>query len=812
MADDLSAEAAPKWRISKACQECRRRKIRCDGGEPCQHCKQRNSECEYRGFVRQRKRKHELVSKHEDAAANTEDERGGPGAESSSARYGTTLPVHRKDPGLNSGLSDGATAATGNKRSSGSSKNGLMDYSVAATHVASPSCIIQLYYGPTSNFSLMQLMYRQLVEGLGDGHSDPSLSRRDEVEEVGAGLDLFSHRRLFFGDLAGNQDMSLSEMTGSSSLFFLHPSTASKYLERYLSTIYYLMPWQPKERYRQKVNALYQNGQDDMHLNSPEATIILLILACGAAMIYAHYQSEKARPNSAFLCLGTAVRKAIAAGLHKNTRFQLEQATEDAEEKRITFWSLFFYETWLCFGLGRPITIPAHEITIPDPREQPMLLAIVELARIMARSARSMYGKNHESLLLVWKNAREIRKDLQSFARRVRGVLNFGFDASPKPGEVGVCQIILLLLYHNLMLLTFRPFLVFRARWRRDNIMKSDEATLSTGLKSTTPSWLDEACECCLEAARCIIRNLSEACEINNQVREINYHGFFLESACFTLAFDMMNATPQDAANHLPWVRSGLRCLASMLRNDQYQGQISMTMRAIRQMLIAVFPELSVAMGPDLLSGDNSHLESNLYTKEARDSDNRQDFDGIGGSSGYGYGLMGAENSISKTKISGEPTNLSRPSATNIKNTSHDTQQQQPSFNQLYGSPIDFNSNPSAFFSSLGQNLNATPMSNSDATNPNSNSNLENEIVDFTQADVTNWKDFDFSTMDLEAFMSIDPNVDGIGNPFSAANNSSSSNNNNNNNHNHNPYFPQLGPGVHGWSGNDVGMGFGSTR
>jgi hypothetical protein len=101
--------------------------------------------------------------------------------------------------------------------------------------------------------------------------------------------------------------------------------------------------------------------------------------------------------------------------------------------------------SWLCFGLGRPITLPAHEITIPDPREQPMLLAIVELARIMARSAQSMYGKSHDSLLFMWKNAREIRKDLQSFALRVRGVLNLGFDASPKPGEVGVCQIMLLL-------------------------------------------------------------------------------------------------------------------------------------------------------------------------------------------------------------------------------------------------------------------------------------------------------------------------------------------------------------------------------
>lgn len=302
MADDLSADATPRWRISKACQECRRRKIRCDGGEPCQHCKQRKSECEYRGFVRQRKRKHELLAKNEDTAgvaASTDDER-------SPAFRDRALPVHHKDSMSRPGPSNRASAAAAGNINNGSSssggKDGLIDYSVAATHVASPSCIIQLYYGLTSNFSLMQLMYRQLVEGLGDGQANPLLSRRDEVEEVGAGLDLFSLRRLFFGDLAGNQDMSLSNMNGSSSLFFIHPSAASKYLERYLSTIYYLLPWQPKERYRKKVNALYQDGQG-MSLESPEATIILLMLACGAAMVGDTERGEflfrKAKANAA---------------------------------------------------------------------------------------------------------------------------------------------------------------------------------------------------------------------------------------------------------------------------------------------------------------------------------------------------------------------------------------------------------------------------------------------------------------------------------------------------------------------------------
>lgn len=99
----------------------------------------------------------------------------------------------------------------------------------------------------------------------------------------------------------------------------------------------------------------------------------------------------------------------------------------------------------MCFGLGRPMSVPTHEIAIPDPKEQPMLLALVELSRIMTKSAHNIYGQRYESLLPLWKSAKDVRKDLHSFARRVHGVLNFGLEASPRPGEVGVCQTVLML-------------------------------------------------------------------------------------------------------------------------------------------------------------------------------------------------------------------------------------------------------------------------------------------------------------------------------------------------------------------------------
>jgi hypothetical protein len=73
------------------------------------------------------------------------------------------------------------------------------------------------------------------------------------------------------------------------------------------------------------------------------------------------------------------------------------------------------------------------------------MLALVDLSRVMAKSSRKIYGQRFKSLLPMWDNARHIRKDLRAFARRVRGVLNFELETPPRPGEVGVCQAIIML-------------------------------------------------------------------------------------------------------------------------------------------------------------------------------------------------------------------------------------------------------------------------------------------------------------------------------------------------------------------------------
>lgn len=42
--------------------------------------------------------------------------------------------------------------------------------------------------------------------------------------------------------------------------------------------------------------------------------------------------------------MGAAARKAISAGLHKEAPAESDDAADSVEERRCTFWSLYFYE------------------------------------------------------------------------------------------------------------------------------------------------------------------------------------------------------------------------------------------------------------------------------------------------------------------------------------------------------------------------------------------------------------------------------------------------------------------------------------
>lgn len=341
--------------IGKACEACRARKTRCDGKEPCARCVNRSVSCVYRSRTRNRPRKSQTPATATATATAT--------APSSSGA---------SNPDLETPSAPAAPELRDTPRDDNSW--GFHVHSVAAI-TTSPSSIIQLHYGPSSNFSMLHSIYR-LITGI-----QTPLTRREEVAQVGPGLDLFQNRQLFFGDLAdGTKSSSSTAMVSSDySAMFLDRELCGRALERYLSTFWHLLPILTKDDFRRRADLLYASPGHLFSFDAPDVVVVMLAMAVGASileeealaqflfqrasqgadrlselvniqaihipLLQAQFQLERSRPHSAFLYVGVAARKAVAAGLHRG--ISIRGQMRDCLQRRLTFWSLFITETYV---------------------------------------------------------------------------------------------------------------------------------------------------------------------------------------------------------------------------------------------------------------------------------------------------------------------------------------------------------------------------------------------------------------------------------------------------------------------------------
>ncbi|KAJ5667677.1 uncharacterized protein N7477_006247 [Penicillium maclennaniae] len=660
------SSSSPKtgWRIPKACQECRKRKIRCNGLNPrspppaaasltvepqsCQTCEKRSTPCVYRDVTRHRRKKHE----YQESRHISQSPRGSPGLTHHSTQRNPS--VLRNIPN-----------------------------SVSATHMASPSCQMQLYYGPTSHFALMQHVYRDLI-------SNPVVQPEPSggVDEAGAGLDLFSFRRIFFGT---PDESSKASTVGDVPVMFLPHELAKVFLSRFLTTLYHMMPHRPKSWWELCLEELY-NPSPSTHSDILNQALLLLALGTGslgteyfawgdvlldrvkASLPSFDDVNEQGRPNAAFLCLGTASRKALSAGLHKDVPYDIAQTPENIEERRVTFWSI----------------LPLNN------RRTLFLRLLVQLCMVISRSSNEIYGEHHESLLHMWRVARSISDDLRELQSSMQHALGFGLDAEVHGGSTGVKQIIFTTLYYHTLLLTFRPFLIFRGHWKRDMKASFHHPVGDTSNRPTEmPSWLNEACKHALTAARQTIHHLCDASRTNDHVKQLRYHGYFIASSAFSLIYDFLH-DPSAAASHLPWVYASLQNLSSMREGDP----ITSTISAIQTVLRNLSPTYEWLPYP---KPDNAFSnESGIQTAGSLGS----------GISGSQQGILN-EHAFSPNALFGSTSNVS-PSKWNPP------QLEGPETGRSGGSSED--------------------------------------LLDLTQSDM-GWN-FDFSTMDLEAFFSVYQSAD----------------------------------------------------
>lgn len=237
------------WRIAKACQECRKRKIKCNGNDPCETCQLRRTPCLYRDLARPRKKRHQ--DKHEphyDSFVSGE--------------------THQAEDNTRA-QSPGASQPPGRRNSS---VNYTFNKSVSATNMASTPHMVQLYYGSTSPFALLHEIYRDLVS---------SQAAPAEVEEAGAGLDMFSFRCIFFGTPLDTPD-NLRGTNGADLPLMIMPYDVAKvFLGIFLSTFYFMVPFRPPETFQRHLQELY-SPSPEFKIDIWSQSMILMALALGS--------------------------------------------------------------------------------------------------------------------------------------------------------------------------------------------------------------------------------------------------------------------------------------------------------------------------------------------------------------------------------------------------------------------------------------------------------------------------------------------------------------------------------------------------
>ncbi|EHK21192.1 uncharacterized protein TRIVIDRAFT_133555, partial [Trichoderma virens Gv29-8] len=523
--------------INKACEECRVRKIRCEGGNPCCRCSKRNMQCVYRFKVRNRLKKTRVKSK--------------------------PLPKkHNQETSLERQVNRSHESETeGNQ--------GFHIHSIAALPM--PSYNFQLHYGPSSNFSIMHLVSSQI-----SGVPQP-LGRSEEVAQVGPGLDLFEYRFLFFGDLA---DSNKSVPTAGVQFTTLPSQELSnQLLERYLSTYWHLLPIVTKEIFRHRLAQMY-SSPGVCAFDSLDGMVVLAAMAVGASMmgeekvaqmlfqgvrtnarraseyvniqsihlelLLAQFRMERSKPHSGFMHVGNATRKAIAAGLHRGVN--IRGKPEDASQRRLAFWCTYVWEVWVCFILGRQTSISELGLDVPVPTDNKIIAALVKLTKIVSHCADRIYNQTYESLVHMWDVVNEIRGELREFANEQRKEIGLEPDRVSCTGELGFCLTTISAMYHHTHLLLFRPFLILRAKL--DLIPPTIRTPALNKLDKL--AWLNGACENCLDTAQKCIR-----------LQRTVYMAFFLEGACFVLGFDMLSNKSRRTI-HLPYMQNAVACLSTM--------------------------------------------------------------------------------------------------------------------------------------------------------------------------------------------------------------------------------------------------------
>ncbi|KAJ8113065.1 hypothetical protein OPT61_g4725 [Boeremia exigua] len=570
-----TSELVTSGRISKnpkACEECRRRKQKCDGGMPCSLCTKRNSQCSYRSYIRQRGGRASSTYQDTPVAARVADQ---PETINQAPAPAPTIEHEDRSSASLPKSMPPRLAIFNNIRATQDTSRGRTE----------------IFYGASSPFSVLQHLDAHLpTQEVPAVHPDPALT---DVHNGDRSIRSYNYQNIVFDHL--------SDPTLSTSGFDLITYASAKIaLRTFLVTACPRLPFLDSSNLCANFEKLYSMN-DDASVSTADRALVVAALGLGAfplpdlphrqillaqaraeavnimydintktvqaTLMLAQLEFETGSPNICYLHLGGAIRKAFTAGVHRS---------DDIESKQ-TMRALYCNESLICFMLGRHPSLTDHDIVFPQTQDASPMAYFIRLCSIV-RSAHQIYHLD-DTVVADLTAAEDVQQQLCEFAIALKDNtrLEIGGQLYALAGEDLAWHITLSYVFNGTRLLLFRPFLLLCLELKRRG-MRDIRRERNGGVEMAV---VYEAASHSVRSAQDIISLCDSLFSLNIGIEGLYNHGFYLESACFVLALAAVHHSSRLPPHSFEKLCTGLQLLRQLGSHEPVRS----TSAAVEQMI-----------------------------------------------------------------------------------------------------------------------------------------------------------------------------------------------------------------------------------
>ncbi|KAJ6014372.1 hypothetical protein N7540_008963 [Penicillium herquei] len=594
-------------RVTRACDTCKRKKLRCTGTLPCNTCSQTGKKCEYTADYNRGKVPAVRIARKPTQESNEQQPQQQLNFTGESARS-PPLPQSQVAQSFNV-----------------PEMNQMGDNPPSRASLEPHQTDLEGHYvGPSSGVSFLIRVQRKLYKHLSLPLNTPIFTFGDTPLPVGESEFMLLPQR-------NEADMLVARYFDFAfpTHRFLHQQQVESWVDEFYCSVLKSETVGPGMRgkralvlmvFAQAKQSLLSINQPQIHSPTNSAAYFAaseqqLVAETGpvrltsvqARLAQCFYLLSQSRINHCWSLFGTTARLAMAIGLHRNRKRETGAGVDhiDSECRKRVFWCAYSLDNYLSAALGRPrifhdddidqdfpsviddSRILRHQILPSKSTGQSIMLAPLyhdKLSVIIGRILRDMYGARKATSQAEETAAAQHGTDLTRWRQEISGFL----DSSNVDLLILIYQrqyTVLNLAFYHAQILLYRPFLIkhfgnFVSQERSQNNVRSE----------TSNRFVD----ICVTAATKIAAVVHELCEKHRMysmfwlTRLTQFTHYYCFSAIMVLYVRVIqlatqNQSPEETAKYLQIGEQSQRDLASCCSQSSFVQRYLVVLEELRQ-------------------------------------------------------------------------------------------------------------------------------------------------------------------------------------------------------------------------------------